>query len=253
MRTDRILEMERYILQKGSATMEDLVGKFGVSMNTVRRDVVTLLNRGTVEKVYGGVCAKAAEQTLTPYHVRLMDGEDAKTRIAKKAAEMVRDGDAIFIDSGTTTLRIIDFLADKQNLTIVTNNLDAIMKANLHENMTVFVLPGRVRRKTNSITGDETGAYLQRYNIRLAFIAATGVSEHGVTNSSPLEYEIKKRAVEKSDTAVLVVTEEKFGVTGLMTFAALEQFDTVVTEAEPPKPYRDLIKKEGVNLILAEK
>ena len=252
MKTDRMLEMERYILTQGSATMEELREHFDVSMNTVRRDVSELLKRGTVEKVYGGVCARKNEQTLTPYEVRRRGSESAKAQIGRCAATLVHDGDIIFIDSGTTTLHMIDHLADKRDLTIITNNLEAINRALPLENITIIALPGQVRRKTHSLTGDDAVRYLKRFNITTAFMASTGVSEHGVTNSSPMEYEIKKCAVESAEKTVLLIAEAKFGVTGLMTFAQMSDFDALVTDSQPSPEVCRQLAESHVELIVAD-
>lgn len=252
MKADRIQEMERYIIQRGTASMEELRGHFDISMNTVRRDVAELLARGTVIKVYGGVCARPTDQTLTPYEVRRRGSEGAKAAIGSKAAELVRDGDVIFVDSGTTTLQMIDHLAHRRDVTIITNNIEAIVRALPHESITIIALPGQVRRKTHSLTGEDAVRYLRRFNIRTAFIAATGVSDHGVTNSSPMEYEIKKCAVESADRTVLLIAEAKFGVTGLMTFAQLSDFDALVTDVQPEAAVCRRLEEEGVELIVAD-
>ena len=252
MKADRMLEMERYILSRGAATMDELRERFAMSMNTVRRDVAELLKRGTVEKVYGGVCARKNEQTLTPYEVRRRGSEGAKAAIGKRAAALVNDGDIIFIDSGTTTLHMIDCLADKRDLTIITNNLEAINRALPYENITIIALPGQVRRKTHSLTGDDAVRYLKRFNVCTAFMAATGLSSHGVTNSSPMEYEIKKCAVENAERTVLLISRAKFGVTGLMTFAQLEDFDVLVTDAAPSPEDQQRVKDSGAQLIVAD-
>ncbi len=252
MKADRMLEMERYILQKGAATMEELRDRYDISMNTVRRDVAQLLKRGMVEKVYGGVCARKAEQAITPYEVRRRGSEEAKAAIGKYAASLVSDGDIIYIDSGTTTLQMIDHLADKHDLTIITNNLEAINRALPYSNITIYALPGQVRRKTRSFTGDDAVSYLRRFNIRIAFMASTGLSPHGVTNSSPLEYEIKKCAMSSAETTVLLIAHAKFGVTGLMTFAQLEDFDMLITEEAPSAEEQARVKASGTRLIVAE-
>ncbi len=251
MKADRMLEMERYVLQKGAATMEELREHFDISMNTVRRDVAELLKRGMVEKVYGGVCARKNEQALTPYDVRRRGSEEAKAAIGKRAAGLVSDGDIIFIDSGTTTLHMIDHLQDKRELTIITNNLEAVNRALPYENITIIALPGQVRRKTHSFTGDDAVRYLRRFNVRIAFMASTGLSSHGVTNSSPMEYEIKKCAVESAETTVLLISQAKFGVTGLMTFAQLEDFDILVTDEMPSPADQARVRESGAQLIVA--
>lgn len=250
MKAGRIIEMEKYILSRGAAAMEELQQYFGVSMNTIRRDVAELIEKGSVSKVYGGVCVKHGNSPLTPYDIRLGSHQEAKLSIGQRAASLVQDGDVIFLDSGTTTLRMIDFLSEIKDLTVITNNLEAILHALPYENMRIITLPGELRRKTNSFTGTDAVRCLMHYNVRTAFLAATGVSLSGATNSSALEYEIKQAAVENSGRNVLLIQQDKFGVTGLMTYAPLNAFDTIVTDALPPQAYVDRCREQGVRLMV---
>lgn len=253
MKASRIIEMEKYILEKGTASMEELIQVFGVSANTVRRDIAQLILKGTVDKVYGGVCSHQKSALLTPYDERRISAEEPKGLIGAAASALVTDGDIIFIDSGTTTLRMIQGLRDKKNVTIITNNLDAIVQAVPFENLHVIVLPGSLRRKTNSFTGGDAVKYLKKYNISKAFMAATGLSVHGATNSSAQEYEIKQAAVENSEVVCLLVDSRKFGVTGMLTFARMDDFDMVVTDQIPSREYSELLENAGVHLIVAGK
>ncbi len=251
MKNIRLEQMERYIIQKDSVSMEDLQAHFDTSMNTVRRDVALLMKKGTIEKVYGGVCARKAEQ-LTPFDARTIKHPEAKTLIGRRAAELVEDGDTIFLDSGTTTLHVVQNLAKKQNITIITYNLHAIMAAVPYPNLTIISLPGQLHRKTSSFTGLETARFLKAYNIKTAFMAATGLSlSGGVTNASPLEYELKITAMERSAKSYLLLDSHKFGQTALMTYAQLSGFAGVITEAEPAQEYVASLEEAGTQLILA--
>ena len=138
---------------------------------------------------------------------------------------------------------------DSLHLTVITNNMEAVIRAMPYENITVIVLPGQLSRKTNSLTGDDTVSSLRRYNIRVGFMAATGVSCHGATNSSAREYEIKRAAVERCEKSVLLVSKEKIGVTGLMTFAPLNAFDAVITDASPRSESTEMFREENVELV----
>ena len=250
MKANRILEMEKYIALKGTASMEELQRQFNVSANTVRRDIAELLRRGTAEKVYGGVRARPASQTLTSYEKRQMSNGEAKELIGRTAAQLVQDGDVIFIDSGTTTLRMIDHLKDHRDVTVITHSLGAVIRTLPYENIHVIVLPGSLRRKTNSMTGSDSVKSMKKYNIRTAFMAATGLSLHGATNSSAQEYDIKQAAVECSDRAVLLVDKSKFGVTGMMTYAPISSFAAIVTDEKPEEDYLALLAENSVRLIL---
>jgi len=251
LRNTRLEQMEQYIIKKDSVSMEELQTHFDTSMNTVRRDVALLMKKGIVEKVYGGVCARKAEQ-LTPFDVRTIKHQEAKMAIGRMAAQLVDDGDTIFLDSGTTTLHVVQNLAQKQNITLITHNLHAIMAAMSCPNINIISLPGQLLRKTSSFTGLETVRFLKADNIKTAFMAATGLSLcGGVTNSSPLEFELKITAMERSVKSYLLLDSQKFGETALMTYAQLNRFEGVITEAMPAEEYIKALDDAGTKLILA--
>ena len=251
MKSRRLMEMESYILSHGSATMEELRDNFGISMNTVRRDVAELIKSGRMQKVYGGVKAVNQVPALVPYSVRSGTTSSAKRAICMAAGRMVHDGDIIYIDSGTTTVHIIDAVKNK-NITVITNNIEVMVRALEHENIRLIVVPGEVHRKTHSITGEDSAAFLSHMNTNIAFMAATGASMTSVTNSSPLEYSIKKSAVGHTQKAVLLITGEKFGVTSLLSYASLSQFNAVYTNSAIPQEYRDRLQEMQIDLHIVE-
>ena len=152
----------------------------------------------------------------------------------------MRDGDIIFVDSGTTTTHIMNGLRDL-NVTIITNNLEVVNQGLDNPRNRIIVLPGELHRRTHSTASDLSIEYLKRFNITTAFMAATGVSASGVTNSSPLEYAIKKTAVQIAGKTVLMVTSNKFGITSLLTYASLDQLDLVITDSGITEKYRQLL------------
>ncbi len=252
MKTARLDEMEQHILAQDYVTMDGLCEKFGISMITARRDVMQLTGKGTVEKVYGGVMARKSDQ-LMPFSDRNTKNMEAKDRIGKRAAELVSAGDVIFLDSGTTAHHLIRHLANKENITIVTHNLQAIVAALPFEQLNVIVLPGQLFHKTNSITGVSTLQALNSYNFRLSFMAASGVSaDFGVTNSSPLEYELKKLAMARGEKTVLMMDGDKFGRSAMLTYARLSDFDAITTDKMPPEPYLEEILSGKMELLLAK-
>ncbi len=251
MRSIRLEEIEQFICKRGFVPMNELCEHFDVSMNTVRRDIAELLTRGAVEKVYGGVSAKRAG-ALTPYPVRHIRNEAGKKRVGLFAADLVRDDDIIFIDSGTTTLHMVEGLRGKRNLTIVTHSLQVISQASQLSDVKVIVLPGQLFRDTGSFTGADTAEFLSKYNIDVAFMATSGISSQGgVTNSSPLEIETKRMALRQSKDAVLLLDKTKFGHSGLLTYAPVAAFSRVVTDEMPEGTWRDLVAAAGVELIQA--
>lgn len=252
MRNTRLEEMEKYILQNDSVSMDQLCEQFKVSMITVRRDIAQLQRKGTIEKIYGGVTARKGE-TLTPFDVRRIANREAKSAIARRAAQLVHDDDIVFLDSGTTTLHIIDELASLHNVTIVTHSLQAMMAALPYQNLNVISLPGQLYRKTSSFTGLDAIRFLKSYNITIAFMGASALSlDHGVSNSSPLEYEIKMTAMQRAARSVLLLDSDKFGRAALLTYAQLSDFDALVTERMPDEEYVRACAEGGTELIVAD-
>jgi len=248
MKSFRLRRMEQYILEKENVAMEELCKEFDMSMNTVRMDVAALVKKGSVKKVYGGVCSNR-QNSLVPFEERKMRNSASKKAVCQAAAALVDEGDIIYVDSGTTTMYLADFLHRYKNITILTNNLNVIMRAVPYENIQVICLPGILERKTNSFVSAETGKILARYNIKKAFFSATGVSETGdVTNSSSLEYEIKREALKNSEHKYLLMDSSKYGKSALLTFAHLSDMELVITDAEADAGLEEICKKYGITM-----
>ncbi len=230
MKSARLRNMEQYILENGTVTMAQLCEEMKISINTARLDVAALVSQGKVEKIYGGV-AKCAVTTLVPFENRQTKSLESKKAIAKKAASFVEDNNIIFIDSGTTTMHMLDFMADKKNVVVLTNNLSIINSASKVSNIEVYVMPGKLDKNTNSIVSTDTIATLERYNITKCFMATTGISsDGGVTNSSLLEYALKQYITQKAKNKYLLVDNTKYNNPALMTYANLSDFDAVITD-----------------------
>ncbi|OBR90645.1 glucitol operon repressor [Clostridium ragsdalei P11] len=251
MKSKRINQIEEYVLNKNTVTLDTLTDVFNVSKNTIRRDIQELIKRGNIKKVYGGVASNS--KLLSPFNENQIKNTYTNGLIAKAASRFVKDGDIIFIDSGTTTLNMGDFLKDKNNLTIVTNNLNFIINCLKYTNLNIISTGGTLNRKTNSFSGIDSLNLLKNYNINKAFMNATGISlTNGVTNSSPLESEIKKIAVKKSSEVFILADYSKFDICSLVTYCNLDDIDYLITDKFPPEAYNQLIEKSSIELIVSE-
>ncbi|MDR6998902.1 DeoR/GlpR family DNA-binding transcription regulator [Neobacillus niacini] len=250
IKTKRIKQIQDYIFEHQTASLDELCNVFNVSKNTIRRDIQELVELGEIKKVYGGVAVNA--EALVSFSDRKTRNQQSKELIAKAAASYVEDGDVIFIDSGTTTLEMIDYIKTK-NLTIITNNLDFMINALPYENLNVISTGGVLERKTNSFISLKQFNLLQSYNINKAFMASTGISlTNGVTNASPLESETKTIAVERSLEVYLLVDGYKFDKYGLMTYCGLEEIDYVVTDQIPREEYQEYFNRNEIQLVIAD-
>jgi DeoR family transcriptional regulator, myo-inositol catabolism operon repressor len=249
----RINKIEEYITKNKSVSLDELMSVFNVSKNTIRRDVQELVEKGDFKKVYGGVAVKEDKHAkLESYQDRKVRNEKAKERIGKAAASYVNDGDIIFIDSGTTTIEMIEFI-NKKEVTVLTNNLDFIVRALPFDNLNVITAGGILERKTNSFGNLKNMDILNTFNVSKAFMASTGVSlTNGVTNASPFESELKTFMVNRSPEVFLLIDHDKFDKYGLMTYCGLDKINTLITDTLPSEVYQNYLEKNDIQLMIAQ-
>ncbi|KKI89877.1 DNA-binding protein [Bacillus sp. SA1-12] len=251
LKTERIEQIQEYVLVHETVSLDELCKVFNVSKNTIRRDIQQLVDRGTIIKVYGGISVNHA--TLTSFHERQTRNVRLKKAIGKAAADFVEDGDIIYIDSGTTTLEMVDYLQQK-NVTILTNNLDFIFKSFPYNNLNVISAGGVLERKTKSFVSLKNLDLLKSYNINKAFMASAGLSiTNGVTHSSPVENEMKQTVVNKSSKVYLLVDHEKFDQYALMTYCDLSELDAIITDRLPSDAYQEFANKHDIQLVISDK
>ena len=249
MRAERLNAMEQYILGKETVSLEELSTQFSVSMNTIRRDVMELLSRGNIRKVYGGVSSTLINRPVG-FSVRAQKNSRAKQIIGRLASQLVSDGASIFLDSGSTTPYIRQHIGEKNGVTVITHSLTALYAASSLSNLNIIALGGIYAPATSSFTGISTLDALSRLSIQTIFISATGVSiENGLTNSTYLEAEIKRSVVQRGNRVVLMADQSKFGHSAVISFCPFEQLYAIVTDCLPSEPYLEAIDRYGIRLI----
>ena len=254
MKEERIHQIHELLIEKRRISLDELCENFGVSKNTIRRDITELEEQGIIRKVYGGIVLKEAEITsLEPFAAREIRNIDEKKKIAAVAAALVNDGEVIYIDSGTTTMHLLPHLAEKNFLTIVTASVYALELATRYSNLNVIATGGNLQAPIKALVGPSVLDCIRNYNFSKIFLASTGISiEHGATNASPLECEVKRELVRKSCAKYLLVDNSKFDVASLMTYSNLTEIDNIITDKNPPEKYLDYFKANAINLILPE-
>ena len=255
MKINRIHKIQELLEDVHSVSINTLCDTFQVSKNTIRRDIAELEKSGMIKKVYGGIVLQERD-THSPEPFTSREGRNTlqKKKIARQAAEMVNDGDVIYIDSGTTTMHMIPYLAGKRHLTIVTASVYVINAASAFTDFNVIATGGSLYSPSKAFVGPNVLNCLKNYNITKAFLASTGISiENGATNASPLECEIKRCVVQKSAQTALLVDHTKLDVSSLMTYSELKDFDYVIMDQIPSVKYIEYFRKHGVELIYDDK
>lgn len=253
MKEERIYQIHELLKERTRISLDELCEIFTVSKNTIRRDIAELEEQGVIRKVYGGIVLEESNITpLEPFSAREIRHINEKKKIAAAAAACVKEGDVIYIDSGTTTMHMIPHLVDKEFLTIVTASVYVLDAAAKYNNLNVIATGGTLQAPLKAFVGSSVLNCIRDYNFSKIFLAATGISlEHGATNASPLECEIKQSLVQKPCSKYLLVDNSKFDVASLMTYGDLKNIDCIVTDEQPPAKYHNHFNKNDVGIIIA--
>lgn len=251
-RYERIVEITE---KQGFVKTKELADLLRVSETTIRRDVEELDSRRRLIRVHGGAKSLAKGSLTTSEDEPLMRDRvtfhaPEKEAIARRAADMVNDGDCVFLDGGTTILPMVPFLKDKK-ITIVTHS--ALVVEQFHGgNARLFVLPGDYDTYFSMFTGPVTNTILSRFHFDLCFIGCLGVNvqEGTVLASETVTPAIKRQAMEQANRRILMADSSKMNIRAFYTMADIPEFDLVITDAA----IRDVLPDDEIpeNFLVSE-
>lgn len=224
----------------GSVTVQQLMAELDTSESTIRRDLNTLDANGRLTKVHGGAIAKTGFYHTKDENVtnRKELNRESKIKIAKYAASLITPKDFVYLDAGTTTELIIDYLTTKQ--TVFVTNAIGHAKRLAEYGCTVYLLGGEFKAVTEAIVGEEAIARLEKYNFTKGFWGTNGISiKKGFSTPDIKEAMVKKKSMENCKKCYVLADESKFEQISSITFAPLEQA-SVITTKPVLEPYRNL-------------
>ena len=234
---ERLNTILEYVNVHGSAEVAQLCQATGASESTVRRDLSALAGQSRLAKVHGGAVALPGDfQPEEPDVVTKAGLQVAeKDRIARCAAAQVRDDDFVFLDAGTTTLRMVEYLGESK-ATFVTTGI-ACARRMVEKGLRAYVIGGQLKPRTEAIVGGVAIEMLAGYNFTKAFIGANGISlQRGFTTPDAEEARIKAKAVEQAYMAYVVADSTKFGKVSAVTICPLEKA-CIITDHVPDKRF----------------
>lgn len=251
----RHLNILKILKENPTASIKELASRLDISQSTIRRDLDELAAQGLIRRVFGGAILERQNWNEPPFELRETLHSQEKGKICRRAAEMIVDGDVLFIDGGTTTQFIVPYLASKKNLTVVTCGLNVAYELNRLESVTTFVVGGELHTDSHSVSGSLALAVLDVYNIRCtkALITANAVSaEHGVTNRILDRIPLKRKAMEISQKSFILADGSKIGTVALGQIAPITEFSALVTDASAPEAEIAAIHALGVGVHIAD-
>lgn len=237
----------RTLRTDGPATISALTEKLGVSSATIRRDLAQLDEEGLLKRVYGG--AAPIEGRDDPFvdiaTVRVAE----KDAIAVRCAELVKDGETVLLDIGTTAHRVARQLRGR-SLTVITSSLAVFDELQDEETIQLMLLGGVLRRDYRSLIGFLTEDNLRQVRADRLFLGTSGVRPGGqVMDTTVVEVPVKRAMIAASDHVVLVADRAKFPGSGMARVCGPEELDTVVTDAPADDRTKAALRDAGVDVI----
>lgn len=245
--TERQQQIERLISTHGRVVVLDLARSFGVTTETIRRDLDHLESVGVVRRVHGGAVATSristAESSVTE---RVGQRSEAKRAIAVRALAAIPtpfEG-SIYLDAGTTTAALAALLVDRPgdagSLEVVTHSMAIAHLLAGAPGINLTAIGGRVRGITAAAVGVQTVSAVARLRPDIAFVGTNGISpSFGLSTPDPDEADVKRAVIAAAQRVVVVADAEKFTTELLVSFSALDQIDVLVTDAAPEPSLRE--------------
>ena len=228
-------ERHNIILQelnaKGIVSVTDLTKILDASESTIRRDLNHLDKEGLLKKIHGGAALIGESTSSHDYTVNLRQSLNLEEKkvIAKYAASLIKEGDVVYIDAGTTTELIINFI-NNDNITVVTNGIVHAKKL-LEKNINTYILGGKIKSITEAIVGINAAADLNKYNFTKGFFGTNGITnENGFTTPDIEEGMVKQAAIKKCSSSYILADASKFDQVSFMTFAEIDKCSIITTE-----------------------
>ncbi|MGK3945122.1 DeoR/GlpR family DNA-binding transcription regulator [Streptomyces sp. RP5T] len=247
----RILQL---LGERGRIRNSELAELLGVTEPTVRKDVADLARQNLLHRTHGGVMAiRPAFEPDLP--ARVSRNTEAKTKIARVCLDLIGDGDAVFLDGGSTVLRIAELLAETttrtpRNVNVLTNALSVAQTLADRAGIRHTVLGGTYRPTGGCFVGPLTLSDLDNFTVNVAFIGVTGLSEQGFTVADLGEAQVKKAVVDRARRVIVVMDHTKLGAVDFAKVCDIEAVGAIVTD-QPSDYLTELCKTAGIDLITA--
>lgn len=249
---ERYLKILDLVKKKTVVRTQDLIEQLGVSRETIRRDLSHLEEQGLVKRVYGGITHVHRTTGEPPYQTRETSNIAEKEAIGRAAAQLVKDGEVVLLDGGTTVTEVARHLYHRNNLTIITNSLRAAYELVPKPSIKVYMLGGHMRDGDFSTSGYLAESALRDFYVDKAIIGAGGVSvDEGVTDYYEPEARLRRLMAERAKEVILVADHSKIGVVAFVNCCGLESIDVCVTDDKADQEILGQMEEQGVKVILA--
>jgi DeoR family transcriptional regulator of aga operon len=250
----RRLQISELVRQHGSVQVSSLAQRFGVSAQTVRKDLRYLTERGVMARAYGGGIHSSVigpTPAEPPYEAKRTVHLDEKRRIGQRAAALIKPGDTVAIDSGTTAIELANALPNIE-VTVVTNDFGVLSALTPKDLIRIVMLGGELRRKSMAFYGGLTEEALDALHVDMLFLGVDGFDlERGITTHYEPEAMLNRKMVQGARVVIAITDSSKFGTTCLHRIIPISDIDMLITDTNAPEDIRQAAQQLSFELLLA--
>jgi DeoR family transcriptional regulator of aga operon len=252
LKAERHRQMLSLINDQGRATVQELSAFFAVSEATVRRDLEELDTQGRIHRTHGGAVNNERAPKEPPMMQRMDENKVVKTRIGKRAVEMIENGETIFLGSGTTVLEIAHHLPEDIKLTIITNSLPVVNVLASHPGIELIVIGGMLRQSELSMVGHVAEQAVREFRADKVFMGMYAVDpDCGFTNDFPPEILTDRAILAISPRVIVLADHSKFERVSSMLVAPVTAAKTIITDSTTPQTSIEQLREHGIKVIQA--
>ncbi len=245
------IERRNLILEKlqeeKKVVVSDLSKAYGVSEETIRRDLEKLEKDGFAVKTYGGAVINENNNMDLPFVVRKNTNAPGKQKIAEIISDMIHDGECIMLDASSTAVFVAKSIKSKKNMTIITNSIEILFELSDVSGWKILCTGGAMKEGSLALLGHQTEKMLRSFYVDKAIISCKGIdATKGFTDSSENFAETKKAMLESSNEKVLAIDSSKFDKIAFRKIADLNKLTMVVTDTKPSEQWLSVFESAGV-------
>lgn len=243
-RRDEILKI---LGDRDYVTVEEFSRLLSVSAVTIRTDLTSLEESGLLMRTHGGAMKISMKGEARLISNTMIENEMEKKAIAEKAASLIKPGNTIIIDSGSTTIHLIEHLKGK-NITVVTNNLLVLEKLKSEDDIKIIALGGSLRRESMGTVGPLAEMAIKALNVDIYFMGAAAYNRSSITSSDISESSLKRDMMDASDKVVFLADSSKFGKRAFSNICSWHDIDTFISDKMDGE-FKKELEEMGVEVI----
>ncbi len=238
------------VKSSGACSIIDLAAQLKVSDETIRRNIKPLVSEGLVEKVHGGIVLNQNQEPEPPFERRMNEHVEEKKLISVLLSEIIKDGDSIMLDTGSTTAYVARALSGHQNLSVVTNCTEIARTLARGSTNRVHICGGALRPDDWATFGSSAISFVRQFHVSYAILSIGGVTDSGEFMDYHLEEaEFSRAVIGQARKTIVVADHTKFGSRNFVKVCDFEQVDIVISDRLPPADIMSRFKESSTSVI----